>query len=258
MTRQRSVDLAIGERRRADEALVRGIPQPKFTDTWHPFSHATILDAVGNATEKLGLKVARRSYSLDKTGANMFGIWEVGKRDGKIACIGFRNSVNKKLTVGFCGMFTVIFCTNQISQGKFFQLRMHTAQLTVDQLTGLAEAAVSKVMVQLDQLNEWHEGLRDFRLSSLTAERLVIKAMREDVLAPRRFTEFDKIFFGGGDAKPVYDTTLYGFHGALTQIIREHSLHVINIENARITHFVEETKALLASDNPIDVQGEVL
>ena len=255
--RQRTMDLAIAERRRTDEQMVRSVPQPKFTDTWRPFSHATILDVVGNATSKLGLEIGRKSYSLDKTGANMFGLWEVGKRDGKIACVGFRNSVNKKLTVGFCGMFTVIFCTNQISQGKFFQLRMHTAQLTIDELNGLAEIAVGKVMIQLDELNTWHEDLRNYKLTSLTAERLVIKAMREEVLAPRRFTEFDKIFFGGGDAKPVYDTNLYGFHGALTQIIREHSLHIINEENVRITKFVEETKAALTAGEVIDVEGRI-
>ena len=46
------------------EAIVRAEPKPEFTETWHPFSHGEILDALSVAVEEKGLVVIDKKYSI--------------------------------------------------------------------------------------------------------------------------------------------------------------------------------------------------
>jgi len=50
------------------------------------------------------------------------------------------------------------------------------------------------------------------------------------------------LLFGTGEEKSVYNNSLHGFHGALTQLIREHSLGTNMYENQRITKFIDNAK----------------
>lgn len=241
MTEIQRIDASAG--RRCTEAIVRGIPEPKFTDTWHPHGHGKVIDATALAVESLGLKIKNKSYSLSAGGMKMFGLWQIEQTNGKFNCLGFRNSMDKSMSIGYISVLTVIVCTNQITHGNYFQLRRHTSGLDVQQLGELASEAIGKVVTDLKITNDWHEGLKEISLEHRRAEQLVVRAMRTGVLAPTNFKEFDALFFGGGGVAPVYEQTLYGFHGALTQIIRDHSYGRNVILNQEITAFVNEIRA---------------
>jgi len=230
------------EVRRIDEDLVRSVPQPEFTPTWKPYSHAQVIDATAIAVEKNGLTVRKKTYSLDVSGANMFGLWEVGKRNGKMNCIGFRNSVNKQLSIGYTSVLTIVVCTNQITHANWFLLRRHTAMLTVASLSKLAQGAVDRVVQDFNVTDRWHEDLKNYEIKRRKAELLTVRAMREEVLSPSKFLEFDALLFGAENKKPVYDLNLHGFHGALTQLIRDNNLHVLAIKNKQITNFINDVK----------------
>jgi hypothetical protein len=244
MTQQRERMFTRAEVKRVDEELVCSIPEPEFTKTWRPYSHKKVIQAVALAFKKLGLKVKDKVYSLTSDGGNMFGLWSVGKRDGMIECVGFRNSIVKKLSIGFCWFFTNMICTNQLTPGKFFLLRKHTATLTVEELGELATTAVEQVVQQFDDFDKWLKELKNVKLADKVAESLTIQAMRAGVLAPKRFKEFDQLLFGNG-GEPTYEKTLFGFHGTLTQLIREHNLNNNVEENQRITRFINEAKVQL-------------
>lgn len=243
MTEQRSlISLTAAESRRVTEELVRSIPEPEFTPTWHPHSHAKVIDATAMAVKKLGLEVGEKTYSLWHGGAGMHGLWEVGRRNGKMNCVGFRNSMDMSVSVGYLSILTIVVCTNQITNANWFILRKHTSGLTIAELGELAFEAISQVVKDFDVTDQWHEGLKEFKLEKRRIEQLTVRAMREDVLVPSKFKEFDKLLFGTKEEKPIYDQTLYGFHGALTQLIRDHNLGVNTLENKRITAFVDSAK----------------
>jgi len=243
MTRQSTGQSLIQIRRTTDEKLVRSVPEPEFTSSWHPYSHAKVLDATALAVEKSNLKVEKKIYSLSAGGDKMFGLWEVGKRDGKTNCIGFRNSINKQLSIGYLSILTVIVCTNQITNANWFILRKHTSGLTVVELGELAYEAISQVVQDFDVTDKWHESLKEVKIEKRRMEQLTIKAMRQDILAPSKFKEFDQLLFGTEEVEPIYEPSLYGFHGALTQLIREHPLGTNTLENQRITAFVDKVKS---------------
>lgn len=230
------------ESRRITEAKVCSVPQPEFTKSWHPYSHAAVIEATAMAVKQHNLKVDEKTYSLGKHGANMFGLWTVGKTNGKSNAIAFRNSMDKSLSIGYSSFLTVIVCTNQITHAKWFVLRKHTSGLTVAQLSNLAVDAIGDVVKDFNVLDNWHEGLKEYKLEKRRMEQLTVRAMREGILAPTKFREFDGLLFGDKDQEPTYDKSLHGFHGALTQVIRDHNLHTVNYENQRITDLVNKIK----------------
>jgi len=240
MTVTRMINAAEG--RRCTEKLVRSVAEPEFTETWHPHSHGKVIDATALAVQSLGLEIKEKSYSLAAGGLKMFGLWQVEKQDGKFNCLGFRNSMDKSMSIGYISMLTVIVCTNQITHGNYFQLRRHTSGLDVKQLGDLAAEAIGKVAADFKTTNAWHESLREVKLEHRRAEQLTVQAMRVGVLPPTKFAEFDILLFGDKETEPVYEQTLYGFHGALTQIIRDHSYGRNVIINQEITAFVNEIR----------------
>ena len=52
--------LAHKDTNRVSEAAVKAIVEPDFTDTWHPVSHAKIIDALDNSCSSLGIKTRKR------------------------------------------------------------------------------------------------------------------------------------------------------------------------------------------------------
>ena len=137
----------------------------------------------------------------------------------------------------------MIVCTNQITNANWFILRKHTSGLTVVELSKLAYEAISQVVQDFDTTDRWHESLKEVEIEKRRMEQLTIKAMRQDILAPSKFKEFDQLLFGTEEVDPIYEQSLYGFHGALTQLIREHSLGTNTLENQRITAFVDKMRS---------------
>ena len=173
----------------------------------------------------------------------MFGLWEVGDEvNGKKNCVGFRNSMNKMISVGYTSVLTVLTCINQITHANWFVVRKHTSGLTVAELSELAIDAIERVVQDFGVTNAWHEELKKFKLEKRRIEQLTVHAMREEVMAPSKFKYFDELMFGSKDKEPTYDQTLYGFHGALTQLIRDTNFHVNVDMNRKITGFTNRIK----------------
>ena len=240
MTEQRLIGRAEG--RRTNEELVRSVPEPAFTPSWHPHSHAKVIDATELAVDALGMKVENREYSLSASGARMFGVWQVGRRNGKMNCLGFRNSIDMTMSIGYISILTVIVCTNQITHGNFFLLRRHTAGLTVTELANTAQEAIGRVVQDFAITDGWHESLKKVKLGKIKSEQMLVQAMRTGIVVPSKFREFDKLYFGTKDKEPVYDHTLYGFHGTMTQLIRGNNYGTNIWMNQQITTFVEEIR----------------
>ncbi len=243
MTDERQLFSRAEARRVDDEAKIMAIPAPEFTTTWHPYSHKDVMIATELAIEKLGLKIQKKMYSISQNGDNVNALLELDiKKEGKIACLGWRNSLDMTWAVGFCGIFTVLFCTNQITRGDYFLLRRHTSLFTIEELSSLAVSAVENVVNQFDSLHIWHESLKEVTLSYSQVTALTVQAMREEVLRPTRFKEFDRLLLA---EKHTYEMTLYGFHGALTQLIRDFHLRSVIEDNTSITAFIDKAKARL-------------
>lgn len=221
---------------RVSEGIVRAEPRPEFTPTWHPYSHAEILDVMEKACQKRKIEIVRKEYSIRKN-SKMFGVWEVniGHSDFNFA-IGIRNSIDKSHSVGLCAGERVFVCDNLLFRGDFILFRKHTSRLDFEELTLIADETLEAVYFKFEELVEWHESLRKLSLSREQASLLIVAAMRKEIIPPSKFSKFYDLYFG---SESKYSKTLHGFHGATTELMRENNLLTIQSKNDQLCRFID-------------------
>jgi len=244
---------------RVSEHEVRAEPRPEFTSTWHPFSHAEILDAVGKACKDLELKIVRKEYSIRKE-SKMFASWEISAVEGIRAnmkemnfSIGIRNSIDKTHSVGFCAGKRVFVCDNLVFSGDFVIFRKHTGQLELGEITILAKESLEALIPKFKSLNVWHNKLKRIRLTDEQASLLACAAMRKELVPASKYPQFHSLYF---DKDSKYTRTLHGFHGACTELMMSNSLLTIQWKNEQFNRFLDYEVPLLISPKPIRVDFE--
>lgn len=232
-----------------DETAVLNIPEPKFTRTWRPISHQRVIKSLESEIKDFGLKITNRKYSLAKgalidgtniLGAKMFGVWDIQngqKPKGFSASIGFRNSINKTLSVGVCAGRHVFNCDNLQMSGEFVEFKRHTGDLNDSELDDLTHRAVGKVLNRIKAFEKWLNQLKTIRLNSLDTKRIIYDSIIQEVVSTTKLTDLDSLLLG---SKPSYERSLYGFHGAVTQTIRDNNLFTQSDKNDRLNNFINK------------------
>lgn len=230
---------------RVDEAVVRAIPAPKFTGSWRPYSHATVLDCLTWATKEMRLEVDRREYSINEKGTKMFGVWQVKEQGTKEACLamGIRNSVDKSMAVGLCAGERVFVCDNLVLSSDFVLFRKHTGQLVEDEIRLIAKEAIVVVLQRFEYLQQWHDGLHEHKLTYTEASLLTVAAMKQELIPPSQYEKFYELFLNPKSDR--YDLSYHGFHGAITELIKERNLMTVHQRNDRLNKFINFEVPLL-------------
>lgn len=118
-----------------NESIVRAVQAPTPTETWHPFNHSVLLDELEFARELAGLEISSHRYELSKDGRKFFGVWNfMDTQWSKEVCtsIGFRNSIDKSISVGLTAGTYVMVCSNMAFSGEWLLFRKHTKNVLED------------------------------------------------------------------------------------------------------------------------------
>lgn len=226
--------------RRASEDEVRAVPEPEFTNTWHPLSHGKVLTALEDAVETAGIPITRREYSLNQDGRNMFGVWSLDvEKDGMIWAMGIRNSLNKKFAVGVCAGSHVMVCDNLAFTGQFVEFRKHTGSLDMDQLNALASRAIIGVTKKMSIFTEWHTQLKNFELNDTEFKVLTFEAMEKRVFVPSKFSRFLDCYKEENE-QTNHSKSLYAFHGAITRLMRGESLFQVQQQSDKLNRVIDD------------------
>jgi hypothetical protein len=208
----------------ADEPQVIAVPEPEWTKTWHPTSHARVINTVSNVLEEKGIGVVDKHYSLTKNGQNCFSTWVLDQNtNDKNWMLGFRNSMDKSFALGFCAGVHVTVCSNMMFNGQFVEFQKHTSQLDEDRLLEMSSSTFNQIQPQIVELETWHDRLSEFPMrSTRNFKALVYDAMAAGVFPPSRFERF----LACHEEEMAVDPTrsLKTFHGASTRLLRESSL----------------------------------
>ena len=96
----------------------------------------------------------------------------------------------------------------------------------MDGLRDAARRAISEITSKMSTFEQWHEDLHTFSLTQTDAEALTFRMLDHGVLSPGKFAQFRELFFlkRNKENNARYDNTLYGFHGAMTQLWNKNSL----------------------------------
>lgn len=230
-----------GITQRVPEVEVMAVPEPQFTNTWHPISHGRLINALNGSVKNAGLLVRNREYSLNATGTKMFGVWQLfGSQSlGRDWAIGIRNSIDKSMTVGLVAGIKVFVCDNLVFSGDVVLLRKHTSGLTDDSLRQLCNNALGQVKHDLGNFENWFEALNNIYLFNPTQSKfLTFEAMKTGALSPGKFNEIYSSFFMADGEYYANPQTLSNWHNAITSTYHQNSLFAVANKNEKLTKLV--------------------
>ena len=131
------------------------IPLPEKTATYTPVPHGELIQKTAELTEKLlprNYQFSNSQYGIARNGNQMFGYHtyhDTNSADEKQSLsIGFRNSYDKSMSVGFVMGEQLLICSNLMFLGDVKVLKKHTGEVN------------EKLMVLLFQMIEGVEGKR--------------------------------------------------------------------------------------------------
>jgi hypothetical protein len=234
---------------RVTETTVRSEPQPEFTRSWRPFSHAEVLDAMSIAIVDAGLEVGAKEYSLRKpldepeAGSKMLACWQLKEKQGSIGRgISIINATDKTAAISIGWYERIFICSNFCFKMELASVlfRRHTGRLSSEEILYDAREALKMLLPKFESLKKWHEALKLTALNAQQAALLTTAAMRRAILPPAKFPSFYDCFIG--EASRKYESergTLWGWHAAATEIMNDNSLLTMVDKQHRLNYFLD-------------------
>jgi hypothetical protein len=219
--------LSAGNTKRVSEAIVRSIPEPEFTKTWHPVSHSRVIDSLQAACDNHGIKVVNKEYSITKNGGRMFGVWslDIGTELKRYA-LGIRNAIDKSLGYGITAGNSVFVCDNMCFSGEFIKFRKHTSGLDYEELVEISYKAVQGAVIKMEELDQWQNSLADIYVPEIDRKVLSYDMITKGAFSPDQLTKYvkcldeEKAIPLPGNGVLTGTTSLYAMHGAATRLMR--------------------------------------
>ena len=223
-----------------EEPEVRAVPMPEWTQTWHPVSHGQLLDALDRAVSiNTRLAIKTKQYSLNQSGMQLFGVWDLDLDIvGRAWSIGFRNSLDKSLSIGLCGGQRVFVCDNLAFNGTFIEFRKHTAGLEFENLVEICQGALDQAQTDGLEFISWAISLKEHELDAESLSWLTVASMQENALAPSKFTHFLDCLYE--EYHLEHEMTLYTFHAAVTRAMKGESLFKIAQRNEGLNRVIRK------------------
>jgi hypothetical protein len=202
--------------------LLLNSAKPAQTESYFPISHGELINYIRERVDKIGgCQIVNEKYTINKDCNQMFGemALSLGNTDARWA-IGFRNSYDKSIPVGFVAGAQVIVCSNLMLAGEVKQVRRHTINLMND-----IDSKFDKVQQNIEKnFQEITKEIDFYKESSLSFERaaeLYGKILLRDsaVASVQQVTRAIQLF-----NKPINgfgNDTAWGFFNTFTEVFKE-------------------------------------
>lgn len=149
---------------------------PEETATYMPVSNERLVKSLREMLDGAGIEILTERYELGHHDQQMFGVMTVrpsGVTAGNVTtrALGFRNSYDKSMPVGFVTGTNVIVCSNLMFEGEIKLLRKHTTNVHSD-LERLIGEAVGSIEQNYGKIEDQIERLRATEVDRLLAAEL--------------------------------------------------------------------------------------
>jgi hypothetical protein len=201
--------------------LVRNAPKPELTKSYFPISHGELIDFVREKVDKMGLKIDNERYSTNKDQSKMFAEMAISCEDSDLRyALGFRNSHDKSLPVGFVSGAQVIVCSNLMLAGDVKQVRRHTSRISED-LDEKFELIEKNIEKNFKTIKEDIQVYKEKDLSYNKAAELYGKLLIKDtgIATVQQVTKAIDLF-----KAPIHgfgNDTAWGFVNTMTEVFKE-------------------------------------
>jgi hypothetical protein len=208
------------------------------TNSYQPVSHGILIDTVQEKLYKHRLSITEKRYSANGNGSQLFAVYDLEHATHETRLnIGFRNSYDKTLPVGFVAGGTVIVCSNLMFKGEIKMVRRHTKNVFHDMET-IAEEVISRAINQYEQLEADKDIMKMRLLSKRQMAELAGRMFIEEKLVnPTQFNIMAKEIqhsdtFNGGSLWDLYNHTTEALK-------RSHPSHAMQ-DHIRVHDFIME------------------
>lgn len=224
------------------EQEVFNVPPMPYTRTHKPIHHKELIQVVKESTSMMGLEIRNEQYVLEAKGNRMFAIYDLNQGNSDLCwTLGLRNSLDKSISVGFCAGTKVFVCSNLAFSGEIVCMRRHSGRLDIEELEFLAFKTMRSMVPLLTRFQKWHEGLRDYSLSETDMKILLVEIMTNSVIPPSKFNRFNELY------DTTYDSTLWGFHEAVTDVLKGSNPMILPKKNGLLNGVIDAYIDALAS-----------
>ena len=167
---------------------------PEPTRTWSPISHWDVVDQTEKALEDAGIAIISSRIDLNGKATYMFGtmVLDTPGTETSRFMLGYRNSTNKHLALGYTSGLWITNCSNMSFQGDFMTFQKHTSCLDLHMVHSLATEALSILPKYKKEMDEKLSQLNDMTMDqdSDAFKALIFDMLKANVIAPKNFNAF--------------------------------------------------------------------
>lgn len=223
---------------------LRKIETPERTKTWNPIAHISVYEEVEKSLANLGIKTIDTIIDTNKKGTNAFVTHRIDLGDAELNGerypeLGWRNSIDKKLSLGFTSGATVIVCSNLVFSGSWLDFRKHNKFLNEYSVREMANSGISQMIKNTYKWNSWHETLKQIPSSKEHTDHLFMCMLKEGAVSSNQILDLVNAY---DEESKRYGESLYTAFNCASQTFRELSLPTISSRSAILNKIIEEDK----------------
>lgn len=166
------------------------IPIPPKTDTYTPVGHYELAKRIETVSQDLlrGFELVTASYGVAREGRQLFAVltFQNGEKEQGLS-IGFRNSLDKSMTLGIVCGSTVFVCSNLQFRGDIEHVRKHTGDVWGELEDRLMVICYKSSRVY-EKIIDNTAKLKALPMDNRHAFQVMGELYGEDIISPRQLT----------------------------------------------------------------------
>ncbi|MFZ2657879.1 MAG: DUF932 domain-containing protein [Victivallales bacterium] len=154
------------------------IETPKGTHSWKPVPHSEVAELITGRAKDNGLEIVEEKYGVTEDNNKMFGFLKFQK-DGNpeySKCLGFRNSSDRSIALGFSAGCVVLVCDNLAFSGEVIMKKKHTRNLVasdfVNRIFDTLDTRYENLDISIERLKDDKIGLDEARITICRAAEI--------------------------------------------------------------------------------------
>jgi hypothetical protein len=236
----------MGTNYNVDANMLRQLETPPATRTYSPVSHYNLLNIVTAQIENAGMEVLNQRLDVNESGAQMFGSMTLSNGDDKSHfMLGFRNSTNKLISLGFCAGLSIVVCSNMMFSGDYMTFQKHDGTLTLQKVADLAKNAVYALPQQKQLMDDRLIRYENQEIIEPELKSITYDLIQNRVFPANQFHNFHKCLDEERGSSQAL--SLATVHNASTRLIRNRSLMAIAQSTPLLTQITDDYSARLAA-----------
>lgn len=208
---------------RKSEDEIRAVPPPEYTKSWHPISHAELLDMVQGQLQDFNFRIKKKEFAMDRGVNRMFGVLDLEPYDARMSgfsmSVGLRNSIDKSLSAAVCLGTRVFICDNLSFSGETILSQKHNPsieQILPDMVTVALDEFKTRF---LDQEVQIYDQWKTMHVNPYHAADTLLDMVDNNVLLLGAVPQIRNSFLHP-EHEEFKDPTVWSFYNAITGIAK--------------------------------------